>query len=1272
MVLRPFLFWGWLLLAPVLAQHATSTPDFDAATTETLKLKLGPGLKMDVWAAEPQLSNSVAFAFDGRGRVLLAQSDRWAISVFDITAHTNWLLEDMSFRTVADRAAFLQREFATNLNLLTKDSERIRRLEDRDRDGRADHHVDFATGFNSVTDGTAAGVLSAAGQVYFANIPNLWRFPDASPAPTQSLRPDPGNLIAHGFGVHIGVSGHDLHGLTRGPDGRIYFSFGDRGLCLTNREGVVINLPDTGGVLRCEPDGSRLELFCFGLRNPQELAFDDGGNLWTVDNDTAGADPCRVLHLVEGGDYGWRTSYQHMEGFGPWVQESLWKGGKDGILPPAGTVSQGPSGLAFYPGTGFGSQLQGRFLHCDFPGGVWSYSVKPRGASYEVEAPEKFLWGCWPTDVDFGPDGAAYVLDWVSGWGQTPRGRIYRITPTAALESTEIETVRQVKELLATGLGGQRDTALLRLLAHADRRIRLAAQWELAEREKPALEGLGNVALDGSNRLARLHAVWALGQILRADGPGRIPSNAERAVVALLVLLEDPDRRLAAESAVALADGGISEGWPALKRLLADPDPVVRRRTGEAVARMPLGVRPNPIAGIAKRHGKMLRDRLGKGWAVRLGDLGATQTQAMDPLALVRPLLESTGDDLFLQHTARRILLQATSLAVGPGTWEGMNRLVESRRFPNERLAFVEGAFLQQALKDESPAIRLAALWTCRRLAELAFIHPQVVGLPGFHEALLTAGTVLTNGLAGPDPRLVEEAGRAIHGVPIVAGLPALASFITKIDCPTGLHSRVIDACSRLGTQQHAQMLASFAVREDVPDAVRVLAVRTLAEWPAPPALDRVNGLWRPMVVSARDTNAAPPASAEGGAPSNPLLDRAAQAARNFGRAAAIPELPEDLGRSVAYAEGHAVKRNPAPARRAFLRVAGDLLNPLNLSESGVPVGTREVLALQIATVEAAAALGVKEASSPLYERFTQTNSVPALRRAILVALATLHAAQTPEAVQSALEGSDVTLRVAALPYLDRLGGVEAVPVLTRLLRVSDTPKGDELALAQAAVAALGRLPGAAASEALAGPWNALEQGTLPGALELDVESAAESRAASEPSWGERLAQRRTVQAGIDAERNRVWHFALNGGNAERGGRVFRENPTVQCLRCHKVGTEGGIVGPDLSKVGARLSRAELLQSIVDPNARIASGFETVVVTMKSGDTHAGTVKGETVDTVELDELDGDSGTTRRVVLPKAEITRRDRGPSAMPEGLAQQLGRFELRDLVEYLAGMK
>ncbi|HAV63792.1 MAG TPA: hypothetical protein DCY13_15685, partial [Verrucomicrobiales bacterium] len=81
-------------------------------------------------------------------------------------------------------------------------------------------------------------------------------------------------------------------------------------------------------------------------------------------------------------------------------------GGKDGILPPAGTVSQGPAGLAFYPGTGMGERFAGTFVHADFPGGIWAYTVKPQGASYVVDRKEKILWNAWPTDVDFGPDGA--------------------------------------------------------------------------------------------------------------------------------------------------------------------------------------------------------------------------------------------------------------------------------------------------------------------------------------------------------------------------------------------------------------------------------------------------------------------------------------------------------------------------------------------------------------------------------------------------------------------------------------------------------------------------------------------------------------------------------------------------------------------------------------------------------------------------------------------------------------------------------------------------
>ena len=421
--------------------HSTNHP----AEADLKKFKLAPGLKVELFAAEPLLENPVAFSIDTKGRFYVVETFRYRTSIFDITANTPWLLDDLSFRTVEDRSAFLARTFVTNFAVLTNLSERVRLVEDRDADGRAETSSVFADGFRESISGTAAGVLAQGTNVWLTCIPDLWRFPTQAGAEVRKLHSDQDSAsrrelslvtstptkrdkLATGLGVHISVSGHDVHGLIRGHDGRIYFSFGDRGVCVTNREGVVLNVPDTGGVLRCEPDGRNLEIFCTGLRNPQELAFDDLGNLWTVDNDTAGTDPCRVLHLIEGGDYGWRMSYQHMKGFGPWVQEELWRGGLDGVLPPAGTVSQGPAGLAFYPGTSTTPQLAGKFLHADFPGGITAFSVQPRGASYAVASQEKILWNCWPTDVDFGPDGALYVLDWVQGWNPPGQGRIYRLT----------------------------------------------------------------------------------------------------------------------------------------------------------------------------------------------------------------------------------------------------------------------------------------------------------------------------------------------------------------------------------------------------------------------------------------------------------------------------------------------------------------------------------------------------------------------------------------------------------------------------------------------------------------------------------------------------------------------------------------------------------------------------------------------------------------------------------------------------------------------------
>lgn len=1281
-----------LVSARAHAQHATTSPAFDAALSDAKRLQLAPGLKLDVWAAEPQLSNSVAFAFDGKGRVYLAESDRWAISVFDITAHTNWLWQDMSFRSVADRGAFLTNQFITNLAFLTKDSEIVRRVEDRDGHGKADHSEILATGFTNAVDGTAAGVLATREGIYFANIPGLWLLNGtgvisrsvisnqsvAKPPSTDSLNTR--SLLASGFGIHIGVSGHDLHGLIKGPDGRIYMSFGDRGCVLTNREGIVINLPDTGGVLRCEPDGRDLAVFCYGLRNPQELAFDDFGNLWTVDNDTAGADPCRVLHLVEGGDYGWRTSYQHMDGFGPWVQEELWKGGQDGILPPAGTVSQGPSGFAFYPGTGFGERLTGTFLHCDFPGGVWAYTVKPQGASYVVDRKEKFLWNCWPTDVDFGPDGAAYVLDWVSGWGQTPRGRIYRITPNDAAADVrrltskseagsgklEVELVAQVKQLLADGMTQRGERELLDLLGHADRRVRLEAQWEFAARasddsmNSESLSALTQATLESRRELQRLHAVWTLAQIRRQNGARNRDHSAK--VLGLAPALLDDSPVVARHAALALAEAGFVRFVPRFAQLAASENPVVTEFAVRALAclgdRQPLRLDPPPrltetVAKVPAWLGRRV-------WQWKVEDI--REETGMEGFSPATVLEASASPDPFVHEAVVQWIVARLRAAQMPRGYEWQ------------------------------PATR-----TFGRSANV------MSRLAAAHALARRRSPCVTNFLSDPDPRLIVAAGRAIHDVPIVEGFPALAAFVTKIDCPTNLMSRVINACYRLGTQQHAQMLAGFAAREDVPDAARVLALRALSDWEKPSPLDRVNGLWRPLISRARventktgkqqnetvpssrlpvlsssknsqatvaqssapvpvDTTAAQPAAPSPGRdgrgedgqsprsaiPTNPLLERAAQAqaARNLGRAAEIPVLPADLGRSVPYDEAMALRRNPAPAQRAFLRVAGDLMNPFNLNEAGQPAGTREVLPLQVTVAEAAAKLRVKEAGTPLFEKFAHTNTAPELRRAILPALAELRSPLTGDAVKLALADPDPKLRAAALPFLDRLEG-DSVDLLVSLIGASPALR-DDIPLAQSALVALTKLPGAKVDATIRGALAQLEAKQLPAALALDMIEAARVR-------------------GISAIKPEPADM-LVGGNAERGRQVFFQNQTVQCLRCHKVGADGGIVGPGLSGIGKRQSREYLLESILQPNAKIAAGFENVVLTLNDGSTVAGALKAE-ADAELAVEVTGEDGFPVVTKVAKVAVKQRERGPSAMPEGLGDQFTPFELRDLVEYLA---
>lgn len=512
-------------------------PASDEADLAMRSVDAPPGIQVTVAAAEPQVANPVAFCFDRSGRVYVAETYRQdgLRGVEDNRAHMDWLNDDLAARTVDDRRAYLERHLGDEIARMTEHHDRVRQLRDTDGDGKYETATVFADGFNDVLDGTGAGLLEVGGDLWYTCIPNLWRLRDTDDDGVADKR----EVLHRGFGVRFAFRGHDLHGLIRGPDGRIYFSVGDRGYHVVTEDGVLAD-PESGAVFRCEMDGSNLEVFATGLRNPQELAFNKYGDLFTGDNNSDSGDRARWVHLVQGSDSGWRMAYQYLSDRGPFNREKIWHPYHQGqpayIVPPIANVGDGPSGLVYYPGTGLTDEFDDTFFLCDFRGtpaksGIRAIRQEPNGATYKLNSAEPFIWQVLATDCEFGPDGAFYILDWVSGWTGVGKGRIYRATPTDPATPVAIEA----RNLLGGEIAAKQPEEWVKLLNHPNMRVRLGAQYELAEHGQ--LRHLEGVAKGPGSRLARIHAIWGLGQSVR-----RRSAIEEASAAGILVpLLHDPD-----------------------------------------------------------------------------------------------------------------------------------------------------------------------------------------------------------------------------------------------------------------------------------------------------------------------------------------------------------------------------------------------------------------------------------------------------------------------------------------------------------------------------------------------------------------------------------------------------------------------------------------------------------------------------------------------------------------------------------------------------------
>lgn len=546
--------------------------------------KFDAGLKVELWAAEPLLGNPVSFSTDEQGRWYIAESYRQERGIEDNRSHAPWLNDDIASRSVEDRLAMIHRFYPEPEKFHEKFEafeDRITRVEDSTGSGHADKSSIFADGFRDPLDGTGAGILVRGSVLWWTCIPNLWHFR----VPAGEGKAEEREKLLTGFGVHFALRGHDMHGLRFGPDGKLYFSIGDRGINVVTKEGKRNESQDTGSIMRCNPDGTGFEVYSTGVRNPQELAFDELGNLFTGDNNSDLGDAARFEYLVEGGDCGWRMGFQYLSDRGPWNREKLWDV-KEAlkakyIMPPVANLSNGPSGLAYNPGTGLSDKYKGRFYLSDFRGGannsvVHEIAIEPEGAFFKLKERRDFVKGILTTDVDFGVDGGLYVLDWVESWGGVGKGRIYKFTDPAA--NTELQA--QTKKLISEGMTKRPPAELGSLLAHPDQRVRQAAQFELATRGAASIPVLTQAAQHGANTLARIHGIWGLGQLA---GTPTAPS-----LQPLAALLADGDAEVRAQAFHVLGDHKVPLG---LKYIAGLKDAAARPQMFAALALGKLGDR---------------------------------------------------------------------------------------------------------------------------------------------------------------------------------------------------------------------------------------------------------------------------------------------------------------------------------------------------------------------------------------------------------------------------------------------------------------------------------------------------------------------------------------------------------------------------------------------------------------------------------------------------------------------------------------------------------